>query len=158
MKVIPFFIVFLLALPSLSAQTLSDRLSKDNEQILFSFLLKNKKIVSLCKDRQGNYLVYRFGTKDKVELEYPKKLDTSSWTAFKLYGVKRWGGAANAGFGDYSLSFINNGVTYEIFQNWNDEVNTSEIGITIVFGNKKTILKGSIQTKQGSLLRLDDEK
>lgn len=109
-------------------------------------------------DKQGTYLVYRFGTKDKIELEYPQKLDSTSWEAFKLYGVKRWGGKANAGFGDYNLSFTNNSITYKIFQTWDDETNSSSIGVTVVTDKKEIILKGDKKSKEGTLLRLDDEQ
>ena len=144
---------------SLNSDTISGRLCKDNEEIVFSFLLaKNKKVVSLCKDKQGKYLVYRFGTKDKIELEYPQKLDTTSWKAFELYGAKRFGGKTNAGFGDYNLSFTNNNVTYKIFQTWDDESNTSSIGVIAVTDKKEVILKGDKKSKEGSLLRLDDDQ
>ena len=114
--------------------------------------------MSLCKDKTGNYLVYRFGTKDKIELEYPQKPAKTSWTAFKLYGTKRWGGKANAGFGDYSISFTNNNVTYKMFQTWEDETNKSDIGVTIKTDKKEIVLKGDIKSKEGSLLLLDDQK
>jgi hypothetical protein len=114
------FITFGIILFLTSFQTSKvDSLCKGNEQVLINFKLsKSTKSVSLCKERNGKYMVYRFGTKDKIELEYPTTLDASSWNAFKLYGVKRFGGKANAGFGDYSISFMNNKVEYEIFENW----------------------------------------
>lgn len=144
---------------SFNLNTISDRLCKDNEEIIFSFLLtKNKKIVSLCKDKQGSYLVYRFGTKNKIEFEYPKKLDATSWNVFKLYGTKRWGGKANAGFGDYSLSFTNNNVIYKIFEIWSDEFNSSDIGVTVKADKKEIILRGDKKSKKSSLLSLDDEQ
>jgi hypothetical protein len=159
MKMLLLFIGFVIATTSFNSGTISGRLCKDNEEIVFSFLLtKNKKIVSLCKDKAGNYLVYRSGTKDKVELEYPQKLDKTSWKAFQLYGAKRWGGKANAGFGDYHVSFINNSVTYKIFQSWDDETNASDIGITITADKKEIVLTGEIKSKMGSLLRLDDQQ
>ena len=159
MKLLSLLTGLLIITTSFNSNSLSDRLCKYNEEIIFSFLLiKNKKIVSLCKDKQGDYLVYRFGTTEKVELEYPQKLDKTSWKTFKLYGAKRFGGKANAGFGDYNISFTNNGVTYKVFQNWNDEDETSDIGVDVTIDKKKVILKGDIKSKQGSLIRLDDEQ
>ena len=138
---------------------ISNRLCKNNEEIIFSFqLTKTKKMVSLCKDKQGNYLVYRFGTKNKIELEYPQRFDKTSWNFFKFYGVKRWGGKVNAGFGDYNLSFTNNNVTYKVFENWSDEMNTSDIGLSVTVGKKEITLRGDKKSKDGSLLRLDDEQ
>ncbi|QEC69554.1 hypothetical protein FRZ67_20440 [Panacibacter ginsenosidivorans] len=159
MKLLSLLTGLLTITTSFTSNSLSDRLCKGNEEIIFSFLLtKNKKIVSLCKDKQGDYLVYRFGTKEKVELEYPQKLDKTSWKVFKLYGVKRFGGKANAGFGDYNISFSNNGVTYEVFENWSDDDDTSDIGVNVTIDKKKVILKGDIKSKQGALLRLDGEQ
>ena len=134
-------------------------LCRDNEEVVFSFTLTNsKKSACLCKDKSGGYIVYRFGTIDKVELQYPEKLDASSWKAFTLRGQKRFGGKANAGFGDYSLTFNNNNVKYVLFDSWSDEDDSKEIGIKVNINGKETILKGNYKTKKGTLLRLDDEQ
>jgi hypothetical protein len=84
-----FFIVSILffTLCSFTNIATNSLLYKDNEELLFSFRLVNsKKTVCLCKDKEGKYLVYRFGTSKKIELEYPKRLDASSWKAFTLNG------------------------------------------------------------------------
>lgn len=134
-------------------------LCRNNEEVVFSFTLtNNKKSACLCKDKKGKYLVYRFGTNDKVELQYPKKLDTSSWKAFILYGQKRFGGKANAGFGDYSLTFNNSNAKYILFDSWSDEDDSKEIGIKVTMNGKETILNGNYKTKKGTLLRLDQEQ
>jgi len=133
-------------------------LCKENEQVIINFkLINSKKSVSLCKERNGKYIVYRFGSKDKIELEYPTSLDESSWKVFKLYGEKRFGGKANAGFGDYTINFINNKVEYQILEIWDDEQATKEIGIKVIMDGRITLLKGDFKTKDGTLLRLDDE-
>jgi hypothetical protein len=148
----------LLLFSSFSYDKLVNVLCKDNEVVMFSFTLNNsKKSACLCKDKNGKYLVYRFGTNDKVELQYPKILDTSSWKAFILDGQKRFGGKANAGFADYSLSFKNVNVEYILFDTWSDEGGSKEIGIKMNINGKQTILKGNYRTKKGTLLRLDDE-
>jgi hypothetical protein len=144
---------------SFSNNRFANGLCKDNEEVVFSFTLSNsKKSIYLCKDREEKYLVYRFGTNNKVELQYPKKLDASSWKAFILRGQKRFGGKANAGFGDYSLTFNNNNVKYILFDSWSDEDDSKEIGIKVNISGKETILKGNYKTKNGTLLRLDDEQ
>jgi hypothetical protein len=149
----------LLVTTSFNIDKLSDSLCKENEEVVFSFILiKSKKIASLCKDKQGDYLVYRFGTKSNVELVYPQRPDTTSWNAFRLYGEKRWGGKANAGFGNYNLSFVNHNVRYKIFESWSDETHTSHIGVSVTVDKKEFILKGDKTSKQGSLLHLDDEQ
>ena len=144
---------------SFTFDTNSDRLCKDNEQIVFSFLLtKNHKVVSVCKDKQNRYLVYRFGTKDNIELVYPAQLDNSSLTKFKYYYVHRGGGIKNAGFGDVSLSFTNDNVTYKIYHDWRDEVPTNDIGIEVTINGRTTNLKGDLKTQIGALQDLDFEE
>ena len=151
-----FFLFFLFG--SFSNKKFVNGLCRDNEEIVFSFNLTNsKKSACLCKDKNRKYLVYRFGTNEKVELQFPKKLDTTSWKAFNLYGQKRFGDKANAGFGDYSLTFKNNNVKYILFDSWSDEDDSKAIGIKVTINNKEIVLKGNYKTKKGTLLRLDDE-
>lgn len=136
----------------------ADGLCKQNEGIILSFTLNSsKKSACLCKEKTGKYLVYRFGTSSKIELEHPQKLDASSWKAFTLNGQKRFGGKANAGFVDYRLSFRNKEVTYELFEASSDEDGSKELGVKVTLNKKETILKGAYKTKNGTLLRLDDE-
>lgn len=51
-------------------------LCKSNEDIYFNAKLENRKYVSLCgaghRSPSTGYVKYRYGTSDKVELEYPK--------------------------------------------------------------------------------------
>ena len=77
---------------------------------------------------------------------------------FDFHGMSRRGGKANAGFGDYSLSFKNGNAEYTVFQQWNDEDDTYDIGVTIVGAKgKEIILTGLKKTQEGSLTLLDDE-
>jgi len=71
---------------------LYNQLCKTNEQIIFAFQIKNLKWVSVCKEKNGGYFVYRFGTKGKVEMQYPAKLDATSWQQFTFQGYIRGGG------------------------------------------------------------------
>lgn len=73
--------------------------------------------------------------------------------------MSRGGGKANAGFGDYSLSFKNGNTEYTVFQQWNDEDDTYDIGVTIIDAKVKAItLTGLRKTQEGSLTLLDDER
>jgi hypothetical protein len=45
----------------------------ENEQILFEFKTNNNRILVIAKDNLDKYLVYRYGTKDCIEFEYPNK-------------------------------------------------------------------------------------
>lgn len=67
------------------------------ETPVFSFKTNGGKVATLCRGPKGSYLVYRFGTAAKVELQYPDKLDASSWQKFTYWSYTRGGGAANSG-------------------------------------------------------------
>lgn len=138
----------------LHAQTLC----REREKIIFSFQgKKSKKLMSICRGGDPSYLVYRFGNSQKVELEFPEQLNESSWKKFEFSGLRRGGGKANAGFGDYSLSFSKGNVEYSVFQEWSDEDDTYSIGINVQENGKSVIISGDKKTQQGSLLLLDEE-
>ena len=138
--------------------SLSDRLCGDNEDIILSFKTINQKsVVSICKEKTGRYIVYRSGSKDKVELQFPNKLDKTSWSFFHYSGQWRFGGKANAGFGDLVLKFTNMGTTYRIFQEWNDEGNSSKFGLQVEKpGLKAKYLVVDKSSLLGSLMQLNE--
>ncbi|MCI5121340.1 MAG: hypothetical protein D3908_09175, partial [Candidatus Electrothrix sp. AUS4] len=60
----------------------ADPLRRSNERTVFSFRLRNSgKYVSILEstDKRKPYLVYRFGTADAVELEFPRNKE-GSWS------------------------------------------------------------------------------
>lgn len=109
--------VWLLAGSSLFGQgkPASNVLRRPGETTMFSFRTTGGKTVSLCEGPKGAYLVYRFGTAAKVELQYPAVLDASSWKKFAYAWYFRGGGLANAGHSDASLTFRNGKITYELY-------------------------------------------
>lgn len=129
-----------------------------NEKTIFSFETKTKKYLSICKEKNGNYLVYRFGKVDNIELQFPSKLDNTSWNAFEFSGMRRPGGKLNAGFGDYSLAFGIQKVGYTVFQEWSDEDETYSIGVIVSGKVKPVTIHGLKETQEGSLVLLDEEK
>jgi len=88
-----------------------------NEQAIFSFETAKGKKVMLAKDKGNKYIIYRFGTKDKIELEYPEK-DKSSWNKFAYAEYHRGGGKANSGMDIENIIFINKGFQYVIYNNY----------------------------------------
>lgn len=129
------------------------------EKTIFSFETKSKESLSVCKKLDASYLAYKFGTQKKAELLFPRNLDKTSWKKFDFHGMSRGGGKANAGFGDYSLSFKNGNVEYTVFQQWNDEDDTYDIGVTMVDAKGKVVtLTGLKKTQEGSLTLLDNER
>lgn len=136
-------IAFLICIFGSLAPTYAQTLCSDKEVVVFSFQEKKlRKWMSLCKETDSRYLVYRFGTRANIELQYPARLDESSWEKFDFSGRRRGGGKANAGFGDYSLSFTSGRAEYVVFQEWSDEDGTYSIGINVQANTKKITLSG----------------
>jgi hypothetical protein len=149
------FILFFAASFSVNAENLC----VSTEKTVFSFATESKKIISICKSVNGSYLTYRFGTLNKIELQFPRKLDSTSWRQFEFSGMGRSGGKINAGFGDYSIMFKNGKSEYTVFQEWSDEDGTYNIGVTISNAIGKTFaINGLKKTQEGSLVLLEDEK
>lgn len=115
--------------------------------------------MAICKHKNHDYLVYRYGTTVKVEMQYPSILDITSWEAFTFSGMRRGGGKANAGFGDYDLSFSINRFNYVVFQTWSDEEDTYAIGVVVRNDKKKseTRINGLRETQKGSLVLLEED-
>ena len=103
-------------------------------------------------------MVYRFGTKDKVELQYPAVLNLASWKAFKYSGYSRGGGRRNLAMEMHSLSFSNNQVVYKIRDDWEAEHNENSASIIINANRKKMELAGRASSKNGSLGLLMDKE
>lgn len=129
-------------------------LCKPNEKTVYAFQLENNKWVTVSKEKNGRYLVYRFGNKDKIELQVPAVLDTSSWSRFLFSGYNRGGGKENAAMHFGYLSFRNKETVYEVFELWNSEDDEEHCGLTIMINNKATYLKGVLTSQHGNLVEL----
>ena len=130
-------------------------LRRPGETTVFSFITRSGKTVALCEGPKGAYLVYRFGTTAKVELQYPAVLDASSWRKFTYFRYTRGGGLANAGRSEYRLSFRNGKVKYELYDmehveagKGDDEVYLRDVGITVADG---VDISGKTSTVRGGL-------
>ena len=133
---------------------LNKTLCKPNEEIIFSFQLKNKKWVGVCKEKNDKYIVYRFGTNNKVELQYPVHLDSTSWQQFTFQGYIRGGGKQNAAMRFGYLYFYNNNINYEVYDIWNSEDDKEKCGVSVKL-NKQTIeMQGNLKSRKGSLVEL----
>ena len=65
--------ILLILLLSSSLKISAQNLILENEIAIFSFKTKKGKIVSLSKDKDEEYIVYRYGTEQNIELEFPEK-------------------------------------------------------------------------------------
>lgn len=127
-----------------------------NEIIIFSFeSTKGKKMV-LVKDKSGSYINYRFGSKDKVEMEFPTKTK-DSWKRFKYSYYLRGGGPGNSGMDLNYIYFENNNIQYVIYDCYYSESSESTIGVKVITPAKKTIdIKGNYKTRKGSMVDFRD--
>lgn len=136
----------------------SNQLCKTSETVVFAFQLKNQKWVSVCREKKDAYLVYRFGTKTKIEFTYPAVLDSTSWQQFTFRHYSRGGGIQNAAMNIAYLSFTNNNADYEVYDTWTAEENVQGCGVSVSINNKTTDMKGLLKTRKNYLLSLNDSK
>lgn len=134
----------------------AESLCKEDESTVLGFKITNKKkYVSICEGEKDKYLVYRYGTPKEIELQYPEKLDDSSWSLFDFHGHSRSGRTENDAVGEHSISFNNHGVIYMISQGWPLAADDYSLNISIDTGEKRITLQGDRKTQIGSLIRLE---
>jgi len=123
-----------------------------NEQEIFSFSTANGKRVVLAKDRSDAYIIYRFGTKSKVEFEFPAKTK-ESWKQFKYSFDIRGGGTMNEGLDLNYIYFENKGYQYVIYDNYIAADKRSYVGIYVINlkNNHTTDIKGLYSTRKGTM-------
>ena len=151
-------IILVFVFIGLTFNSLAQQYLLKNEEIVFSFQTGNGKIMTLCKAKDNAYLVYRFGSNAKVELEYPSIKNKSSWQKFTYAFYLRGGGIQNEAMDLNELSFENEGIFYTIYQNYVARKNKYEIGIDIEdVNNHKTFhIIGRKQTQKGTLIDFRD--
>jgi hypothetical protein len=160
MKILSSILLFLLFSSAVIAQKRVDYgvLQRPGEEVIFGFSLKkSNKIVLVCSQKDDKYLVYRFGTKDKMELQYPSILNAGSWKAFRYSGYSRRG-VNNSPMEMHSLTFKNNHIDYKIYEDWEGDHHDSDAGIVVNVNGKKTKLTGNASSKNGSLGLLMDKE
>ncbi len=130
---------------ALSATAQTNRgLCNTTERLLFGFETKAGKTLTICLAADSSYIVYRYGAKGKVELEYPADKRIKPNDAFKYHWYSRGGGAANLAMNDGSLSFEINEIRYEVFESWSSADKSSSFGVKVtnLKTNKETVIKG----------------
>ncbi|WCM40881.1 hypothetical protein MG290_07805 [Flavobacterium sp. CBA20B-1] len=129
-----------------------------NEKVVYQLTMKNGKLLFICMDKNEKYIVYRFGSKNKIELEYPKEKDLSSFQKFEYSEYKRGGGIQNAAMELKYLAFINNGVKYVVYDTYFAEGNKTNAGIKVIESKDKiTDLKGLKKSAKGNLFNLKNK-
>lgn len=116
----------------------NENLCGNREELIYSIRLKNSmKRLSICKSENNDYLIYRFGTKEKVEFEFPDN-KKSSWDKFTYMSYLRGGGALNCGLDLNYLKFENKNNIYIIYDEFSAEANSTDVGIIIYDKNLKS--------------------
>jgi uncharacterized protein YecT (DUF1311 family) len=131
---------------------------KEKEEIiLFGFQTPNGKTLSITTNHHEDFLVYRFGTKEAVELEYPKN-KTDSWDKFQHSWYFRNGGVQNEGMDMDYLYFDIEHTTYVVFQEYHARTETMEWGIKVINreNDQIAIIRADTSTIIGSLAAFRD--
>ena len=81
---------------AIHAQKPTSCLCESSEQNIYSFETTKGKLLSLCQASDQQYIVYRYGKRGAIELQYPETLDKTSWEQF-TYKYQLRGGVANQG-------------------------------------------------------------
>lgn len=138
-----------------SCLSVFSQLVQKSETVIFSFTTKSGKSAVLASGKENNYIVYRYGTDNYVEMEYPSTLDNSSWQIFTYGYYFRGGGKMNAGMDLNYVIFENNGYNYKIYNEYYAEDESIANGILVTTSKgKETNLKGINTSVEGSLLDL----
>ncbi len=129
-----------------------------NESRIYSFTTTTGKKMMLAEDDDNKYVVYRFGTKDKIELEYYSKA-TDSPKKFTYYGFFRPVTDGIYGVDENAIHFYIGNFNYTIFDNGYEE-NQEEGGgsnreagmhVTDTATKKTTEINANLKTIKGSI-------
>ncbi|AOT72466.1 hypothetical protein [Geosporobacter ferrireducens] len=134
-------------------EIVDENLSKSDEKVIISFKVKNGKTLSFCtSEGSDDYIVYRFGTKDKIELEFPEDIN-NSWSQFVFSDYHRSGGAENAGLNLSYLTFINGEYEYQVYHAFDHVEEVTSVGVKVknLVSGKETDIEGDEKTLIGSL-------
>jgi hypothetical protein len=110
------------------------------------------KTVTLNRDKNNRYIIYRYGTLNEIEFEYPDTTK-SSWKKFTYSYYLRGGGVQNEGMDLDYVYFTNKNYKYIIYNTYYAVGEVSQVGIKIIDQNtgKQTNIKGDIKTRKGNL-------
>lgn len=131
----------------------NEKYQLENEKLIFAFQTKNRKIATICMDKKEEYIVYRFGTSEKIEMEYPENKDKSSFDKFEYSGWMRGGGIKNSEMQlDYLVFSVNN-FKYIVYNTYFAEGDKLNIGIKVLDTqtNQTIDIKGIYGTRKGTL-------
>lgn len=130
--------------------TYDSYLRLNDENLVVSFKMKDsKKIMSICISKDKHYIVYRFGTQDHIDLEYPQDKE-DSWSKFTYTNYFHQDEPDNNRYDFDSLSFHNGGYKYEVYDQHDVIEEKTNLGIKVT--NLKTGKKTNIIGDDGTLI------
>ncbi|WP_157503317.1 hypothetical protein [Mangrovimonas xylaniphaga] len=128
-----------------------------NEKSIFEFeTIKGKRLV-IALDSHEEYLVYRYGTNNNLEFEFPKNL-SNSWDEFQFSWYLRGGGFQNEGLDINYLYFNNGNYRYVVFQEYSAHSQKTDYGIKVInlITEKESVILADPKTVKGSLTDFRD--
>lgn len=101
------------------------------EHLILFFKTNDGKYVSLCTEKNNAYLIFRYGTKHNIDLEFPAK-EPMSWQQFNYSYYLRGGGVTNEGLDLNYVYFELDSVQYVLYNNFSATANSQSTGIKII--------------------------
>jgi len=103
------------------------------------------------------YIVYRFGTMDNIELEFPEDRE-NSFSYFNYSYYLRGGGIENAGLDLNHFNFSNGGYQYQVYDEYEAESGIRAVGIRVTDEKtgKVTDITGDSNSVIGSMIPFRD--
>jgi hypothetical protein len=142
-----------------SNEIVDNELCGKDEDVLLSFkIAASDKIATICISKlNSDYIIYRYGKPNDIEMEYPDKTD-SSWDKFTYSYYIRGGGTDNEGMDLNYLDFENSGYKYEIYEEYDSQSDETSVGITVtnLKTGDETDIQGDNNSIKGSLIDLRD--
>ncbi len=126
-----------------------------NEKAIMSFYTTQHKRVVIAVDRDDAYIVYRYGTDKRIELEYPKR-DTASWRKMQFYWYLQPSMGENNGFDIYNISFVADTFRYVVAISNAGDDGGEHLSLTVLNTKGKilTVQTGNTKTRNGHLIDL----
>ena len=142
--------------PKLTETIYDNYLCRNNEKVILSFNIdESRKILSVCVSDEQDYIVYRFGTSENIELEYPSD-KKDSWNKFIYSYYLRGGGKENEGLDLNYLQFEIGNYLYEVYEEYSANDDRIHVGVKIIdkTNNNEIDITGDYKNKIGSLINL----
>jgi hypothetical protein len=132
----------------------NENLCKNDEEVVYSFRTsEEQKVVTLCINNEKDYIIFRYGTQDKIEIEYPDISD-DSWNNFAYCYYLRGGGPENEGLDLNFLTFKSKEYSYILYEKYYAPENDHQYGLVIINNNNgdENDISGSSDSVTGTLI------